>query len=44
LSAAVDPLDNIVESVDGMESWNAAFMGFSFRKKEWIDAGKKIPV
>jgi hypothetical protein len=37
--------ERIINQVDGMESWNGAFMGFSFRKKkEWIEAGKKIPV
>jgi len=36
--------ERIINQLDGMGSWNAAFMGFSFEKKEWIDAGKKIPV
>jgi hypothetical protein len=34
----------IINQVDGMGSWNVPFMGFSLEKKEWIDAGKKIPV
>jgi hypothetical protein len=33
----------IINQVDGMGSWNAPFIGFFFLKKEWIDAGKRIP-